>query len=191
MKKIKNFKVNLRVREISRVIKKLVNAPDMPVELEEAVQRGCHYCSKLLKVSVIYDAFAKGALAFSYEKDAPAKWVAQSLFFITIGTSLQEEYKKNQEAFGTHTEKIISAVAVDALEQGKNFIQRLISSEAEDENCELSRSVEIPPELYASAAQHVPIDKIGVEILDGKLYPQYSYCGVFYWIPSKKKSSKK
>ena len=179
------------MREISRVIKKLVNVEEMPVELEEAVQRGCHHYSKFLNLSVVYDAFAKGSLNFSYEKDAPSKWVAQSLFFITIGTALEEELKKDREAFGEHTEKIVSAIAIDALEQGKNWTQRLISSEAEDENCELSRSVEIPRELFALAAQNLPTDKIGVTVAEDKLFPQYSASGIFYWIPSKKKSSKK
>ena len=188
MRKIKNFRVNLRVREITRVIKKLINAPELPVEIEEAVQRGCHFYSKFIVPCVVYDAFAKDALPFVYEKDAPAKWAAQSIFFLTIGRQLQEEFKKNEEAFGEHTGKIVSAVAVDALEQSKNFIQRLIAGEAEEENCELSRSVELPADLYAEAAKLLPIDKIGVSIDDGTLEPQYSCCGLFYWMPSKKKS---
>ncbi|MCL2335739.1 MAG: hypothetical protein FWC57_06715, partial [Endomicrobia bacterium] len=88
MRKIKNFKVNLRVREIVRVIKKLTNSAELPVELEEAVQRGCHFYSKFPVPCVVYDTFSKDSLQFSYEKDAPAKWVAQSVFFLTIGDSL-------------------------------------------------------------------------------------------------------
>lgn len=191
MKKIKNFKVNLRVREILRVMKKLTNNQELPVELEEAVQRGCHFYSKFLVPSVVYDTFGKGTLNFVYEKDAPQKWVAQSIFFVTIGQGLTEEYKKNEEVYGEHTGKIVSAIAVDALEQAKNFLQRLVSNEAEGENCDISRSVDIPADLYAEAANVVPTDKIDITIQDGELNPQYSACGLFYWIPSKKKSSKK
>jgi hypothetical protein len=190
MRKIKNFKVNLRVREIVRVIKKLTNAGELAPELEEAVQRGCHSYSKFLVPSTVYDTFAKGSLPFLYEKDAPQKWVAQSVFFLTIGGRLFEEFKKNESAYGVHTSKIVPAIAVDALEQSKNFLQRLLSGEAGDENCELSRPAELPKDYYAQAAQILPIDKISMTLQDDVLIPQYSACGLFYWTPSKKKSKK-
>ncbi|MDR2192019.1 MAG: hypothetical protein LBO62_03990, partial [Endomicrobium sp.] len=186
MRKIKNFKVNLRVREIARVIKKLTNASELAPELEESVQRSCHFYSKFLVPSVVYDTFAKGALDFMYEKDAPQKWVAQSVFFLTIGAKLSEEFAKNETAYGEHTPKIVSAIAVDALEQSKNFLQRLLSAEAEDENCELSRSFELPKDYYERAARSLPIDKINLTLQDETLIPQYSACGLFYWSPSKK-----
>ncbi|MCL2390838.1 MAG: hypothetical protein FWD54_00465 [Endomicrobia bacterium] len=187
MRKIKNFKINLRVREISRVIKKLVNASEMSAELEEAVQRGCHFYSKFLSLSLVYETFAKDSLNFVYDKDVPSKWVAKSVYFLTIGSKLPEEFKKNENAFGEHTCKIVSAIAVDALEQGKNFLKRLIEGEAEDENCEVSRSVEIPSELYEEVIKIVPADKIDIVVNDGKFSPQYSVCGLFYWIPTKSK----
>lgn len=192
MKKIKNFKINLRVREITRVIKKLTNTVELPVEVEESIQRACHRFSKFLSLSVVYETFAKGAMSFLYEKDAPEKWIAQSLYFLTIGTKLQEEYQKNEKLYGEYTEKIVSAIAVDALEQGKNFIYRLISNEASCENCELSRNVDLPQNLCHEASKNIPAEKIDIAISeDGKFTPQYSVCGLFYWVPSKKKSSKK
>ncbi|MCL2144731.1 MAG: hypothetical protein FWH43_04480 [Endomicrobia bacterium] len=191
MKKIRNFKVNLRVREIARVIKKLINTAELPVETEESVQRACHCYSKFIMPSVIYDTFSKENMPFIYEKDAPSKWVAQSVFFVTIGVKLEEEYQKNEKAFGEHSKTIVSAIAVDALEQAKNFTQRLLSGEAEGENCDVSRGVDLPPDLYEEAAKIIPIDKIETSIHEGKLVPKYSNCGLFYWIPSGKKKSKK
>ncbi|MDR1940732.1 MAG: hypothetical protein LBQ47_00180 [Endomicrobium sp.] len=190
MKKIKKFKVNLRVREIMRVIKKLTNSAELTPEIEEAVQRGCHFYSKALIPAVVCETFAKGFLPFIYEKDAPAKWVAQSVFFVTIGSELEREYKKNEEAFGQHTSKIVSAVAVDALDQAKNFIARLIAQEAQDESCELSRAADIEPDFYEAAFNAVCAGKIDITLQDGKLIPQYSSCGLFYWTPSKKKNKK-
>lgn len=191
MKKIRNFKVNLRVREIVRVIKKLTNMAELPVETEESVQRACHFYSKFITPSVVYDTFSKDTITFVFEKDAPAKWIAQSVFFVTIGTKLEEEYEKNKDAFGEHNKTIVSAVAVDALEQAKNFIQRLITGEASAENCDISRSVDLPPDLYEEASKIVPIDKIDISICESGLVPQYSNCGIFYWMPAGRKKSKK
>ncbi|MDR3256832.1 MAG: hypothetical protein LBT18_04240 [Endomicrobium sp.] len=190
MRKIKNFKVNLRIKEILRVIKKLTNTVELSVELEEAVQRCCCFYSQFLAPSVIYETFSKETLPFVYEKDVPTEWLAGSVFFITIGNTHYKEYKKNEEAFGEYTGKIVSAIAVDALEQSKNFIQRLISNEAQEESCEISRSIDIPQHLYELAAKTIAVDKIGIRIESENLTPLYSTCGLFYWIPSKKKSKR-
>jgi hypothetical protein len=190
MRKIKNFRINLRIKEILRIIKRLVNAVELSVEFEEAVRRCCRFYSIFLVPSAVYETFSKEKLPFVCEKDAPLKWIAESVFFVTIGGDLYEEYEKDERTFGKHTGKIISAVGVDALEQSKNFIQGLISNEAQGENYEISRSVDIPPHLYEMAAGCIPADKIGISAEDGKLNPRYSECGLFYWVPSKKKAKK-
>ncbi|MDR1434302.1 hypothetical protein [Candidatus Endomicrobiellum devescovinae] len=190
MRKIKNFKVTLRVKDISRVIRKLINAVDVSAELEETIQRSSRFYVKFLSPSVVYDTFSKESLPFVYEKDIPPKWIAESIFFVTIGSALEEECKKNENAFGEHTSKIVSAIAVDALEQSKNFVQRIISNETQDENCEVTRAVDIGSEYYEEVCKVIPVDKIGVSTEVGTIYPKYSSAGLFYWIPSKKKTKK-
>jgi hypothetical protein len=186
MRKIKNFKVNLRVKNISRVVKKLINADDMSIEIEEAIQRSCRFYVKFLSPAVVYDTFSKESPPFVYEKDVPAKWVAESIFFVTIGNTIEEEYKKNETIFGEHTSKIVSAIAVDALEQSKKFVQRLIVNEAQDEKCDIARVVDIPNEIYEEVSKVVKSEKIGVSIQSGNISPKYSSGGLFYWVPSKK-----
>jgi hypothetical protein len=190
MRKIKNFRINLRIKEILRTIKKLVNAVELSVEFEEEIRRCCRFCSRFLVPSAVYETFSKETLPFVCEKDVPLKWIAESAFFVTIGEDLYEEYKKAERTFGEYTGKVISAVGVDALEQSKNFIQRLISNEAHGESCEISRSIDIPLHLYETAAGCISADKIGISAEDGKLNPRYSECGLFYWVPSRKKSKK-
>jgi activator of 2-hydroxyglutaryl-CoA dehydratase len=190
MRKIKNFKVNLRMKDISRVIRKLINAVDVSAELEETIQLSSRFYVKFLSPSVVYDTFSKESLPFVYEKDIPPKWIAESIFFVTIGSALEEEYKKKENAFGEHTSKIVSAIAVDALEQSKNFVQRIISNEAQDENCEVTIAVDIGSEYYEEVSKVIPVDKIGVSTEVGTIYPKYSSAGLFYWIPSKKKTKK-
>jgi hypothetical protein len=190
MRKIKNFKVNLRVRDISQVVRKLVNADDMSIEIEEAIQRSCRFYVKFLSPAVVYDTFSKESLLFVYEKDIPAKWVAESIFFVTIGNSIEKEYKKNENAFGEHTSKIVSAIAVDALEQSKNFVQRLIVNEAQGEKCGITRAVDIPNELCEEVSKVVRSEKIGVSVQSDNISPKYSSAGLFYWVPSKKKTKK-
>ncbi|MDR3274776.1 MAG: hypothetical protein LBS81_02110 [Endomicrobium sp.] len=190
MRKIKNFKVNLRLREILRSVKKLINTVGLPVNFEEEVQRCCFFYSKFLVPSVIYEIFSKETLHFKHDEDVPSKWIAASIFFLTIGNNLYEEYSKNTKTFGEYTGQIVSAVVADALQQAKNFVQRLISNEAEKENCEILRIVNVPQDLYSVIGEDIPINKINISIEAGELMPRYSLCGLFYWIPSKKKIKK-
>jgi hypothetical protein len=189
MRKIKNFKINLRLKAISRVVKKLINTAELPEELEATIRRCCLFYAKFLVASVVYETFSKKALPFAYDKDIPPKWVAESVFFVTICDGLYDEYKKDENAFGQHTGKIVSAIAVDALDQSKNFAQRLISNEAQEENCEISRVVDVPSNLYAKFSQIVPTHKIDIIIESGDIVPKYLACGLFYWIPSNKKKN--
>jgi hypothetical protein len=190
MRKIKNFKVNLRVKEILRVTKKLNNISEVSLELEEIVKRSCCVYSKFLYPSVVYDTFSKESFTLLEENAILSKYVACSVFFITIGNNLEEEYKLNTAAFGEYTTTIVSAIAVGALEQARNFVQRLIVNEAKDESYEISRAEEFDNAMYGELAKIVPIEKINVNIVSGELKPKYSSCGLFYWIPSKKKTKK-
>jgi hypothetical protein len=190
MRKIKNFKINLRLKDISRMVRKFINTVDVSVELEETIQRCSRFYVKFLSPSVVYDTFSKELLPFVYEKNVPPKLVAESIFFVTIGSFFDEEYKKNENAFGKHTNKIVSAIAVDALEQSKNFVQRIISNEAQGENCEVTRVVDIESEYYEEICKVIPADKIGISAEVNIIYPKYSSAGLFYWSPSKKKTKK-
>ena len=188
MRKIKNFKISIRTREISRIVRKLLNMEDLPIEVEETVQKSCFICEKIIRPAVVYDTFSKENLLFSFEKDAPEKWIAISPYILTIGTVLQDEYNKNKSLFGEYAVQIMSAIAADALDQAKNFVQKLLREEAAEENCELSRSVDLPEQYNEEVIKYLPIEKINLSLSEeGKFIPANSTAGVYYWIPLKKR----
>lgn len=191
MRKIKNFKINIRTREISRIIRKLLNVEELPIEVEEAVQKSCFVCEKVIKPAVVYDTFSKEAMVFPIEIDSPEKWIAVSPYILTIGNVLQEQYNKNKELFGEYGVQIISAISADALDQSRNFVQKLLASEATDENCELSRSIELPKQYNSEIIKFLPADKINLSLSDdGSFVPTNSMAGLYYWIPLKKRGRK-
>ena len=191
MRKIKNFKINIRTREISRIIRKLLNVEDLPIEVEESVQKACFICEKVIKPAVVYDTFSKETMIFPIEIEAPEKWIAVSAYVLTIGTVLEQEYNKNKELFGEYGVQIISAISADALEQSRLFIQKLLSSEASDENCELSRNIELPKQYNKEIIKFLPIDKINLSLTEEECFvPVNSIAGIYYWIPLKKRNRK-
>ena len=191
MRKIKNFKISIRTREISRIIRKLLNVEDLPIEVEEAVQKSCFVCEKIIKPAVVYDTFSKEAMTFSIEVEAPEKWIAVSPYVLTIGNVLEEEYNKNKDLFGEYGVQIMSAISSDALDQSRNFVQKLLASEASDENCELSRSIELPKQYNQDIIKYLPVEKINLSLNEeGNFVPANSMTGLYYWVPLKKKSRK-
>ena len=191
MRKIKNFKISIRTREISRIIRKLLNMEELTIEIEEAVQKSCFVCEKIIKPAVVYDTFSKEAMTFSLEIEPPEKWIAVSPYILTIGNVLQEEYNKNKSLFGEYGVQIVSAISADALEQSRNFVQKLLASEASDENCELSRNIDLPKQYNSEIIEYLPVDKINLSLTDdGNFIPESSMAGLYYWIPLKKRGRK-
>ncbi|MDR1784295.1 MAG: hypothetical protein LBQ99_00910 [Endomicrobium sp.] len=189
MRKIKNFRVNLHVKEVSHLVKRLANTAELLEEIEKSVRRYCCFYYEFISPSLIYETFSREFLSlFVYKEGVPSKWIAGSIFFVTLGDNLYKEYEKNEETFGEYTGKIIiSALAINALKQSRNFTQKLVLAEAREENCELSEDVGVYKNLYKIATKDIPIKKIGVSVESEELSPKYSSCGLFYWIPSKKR----
>ncbi|MDR3071148.1 MAG: hypothetical protein LBU29_00900 [Endomicrobium sp.] len=184
MRKIKNFKINLRVKKISQTVRRLLDSVDVSVEFEETVRRCCGFYFKFLSPSVVYGTFSKGILPSSAcKKEVPSRWVAESVFFVTIGNGLSQEHKKSENVFGEYTDEIVSVIAADALDQSRNFTQRLIAAEAQCESCKITKIVDIPVDLYDKFSKFVAIDKIDISVKCGGINPKYSTCGLFYWVP--------
>ncbi|MDR2771989.1 MAG: hypothetical protein LBB93_00805 [Elusimicrobiota bacterium] len=190
MRKVRNFNINLRTKEILRSIKRLNAETEIDAAVEIEVQRACRYYLSFISPSVIYDVLKKDLSDFAYEKDAPAKWIARSVFFVSIGDQLQKEGEENPSLFSRCGENLLSTIAVDALDQSKSFVCRLIAKEAELEDCSITRAIEIPAEFYPPIIEKIPIDKIEMAFENGVLFPKYSFCAMVYWMPNKKKSNK-
>ena len=192
MRKIKNFKISIKTREVSRIVKKLLNVEDLDIEVEEAIQKSCFICEKIIKPAVVYDTFSKESMFFNVDIEKPEKWIAVSLYVLTIGNVLQEQYEKNKSLFGNYAVQIISAISADALEQSKNFVQKILNSEiTKEDNCELSRSIEIPQQYNQEIIKYLPIEKINISLSEeNKFIPINTSAGLYYWIPLKKRNRK-
>ena len=187
MYKIKNFKINLRNRDIVRSVKKLANMPEMTVDVEESVQKACFHFAKFLKPATLYKTFSKDTESLELSTEAPKRHVAQTYYIVTIGDGLEEEFNTNKEAYGEYTQMIVSAIAADAADLAKNFVARLLTKEASEEKCEVSRPEELPKEKYESVCGLLESAKIGVEVVEEAFKPRYTAAGVFYWTPLKKR----
>ena len=190
MKKIKKFKINLRPREILRLLKATTQISEITPELEEAVKRESARLSRIISPAAVYDTNTWEKIPIELAPPAIDKWVAASTCLITIGTAVEAEINEARQRGEGILAQMLHAIAVEALEQTGNFVKRLIGEEAKEEGCELSKEqlINTPP-AWEKFIQIIPGDKIGVQLLDKETFqPMYSSAGVIYWIPLKKRS---
>jgi hypothetical protein len=189
MKKIKKFKINLRVREVTRLFKATAENPEITPQLEEAIQRETQNIQKAISPAAIYETYFKEKFPAEVNIAQPDNWVAASLYLVTLGGGI-EEIRNSAAGRGENLlGQIMHAIGLEALEQSANFIQKLIEDEAKEEGCELSDRKRVnTPEFYKSLFKSLPGDKIEVTIQENNtLRPLYSSGGVIYWLPLKKK----
>lgn len=190
MRKIKKFKINLRQREIARLLKATTKTEITP-QLEEAIQRESVHLLPFISPAAIYETEPKEKVIADLSAAAPDRWVAASYYTVTIGNEIEEELRQAQARNEKMRAQILHAVALEALEQTDNFIQRLMTDEAKDESCELSRPQQVQTAVWQSFAGVLPADKIGVSRDEnGHFTPLYADAGIVFWTPVKKKGAK-
>lgn len=178
------------------MLRKLLNVEELSIDIEEAVQKACFFYNQSIVPAVVYDTFSKESMVCSFaDIETPEKWIAISPYVVTIGNKLQEEFNSNQEKFGEYTMQIVSAISADTLSQAKNFVQKILADDAQDDYCELSRSIEVDSALYSEICKVLPIEKINVSLINleenkFKFEPSNTITGLYYWIPKKKRGKR-
>ncbi|MFC1501688.1 hypothetical protein ACFL58_04510 [Elusimicrobiota bacterium] len=193
MKKIKNYKINLRRKEILRVLKKTTQVTDITPEIEERVQTESLRLQDYVMPSAIYDTKPKDKIPDEFIKDKEnANYIAATMYFVTIGDKIEQEIKAIHERGDNILEQIIHSIALEATEQSINFIQRLVKDEAENQDCEITRGIHInSPDSISKLLSILPGDKININFEENRnLYPLYSSAGTIYWMPLKKQRKK-
>lgn len=185
MKKIKRFKINIRTREVLRLLKNTTKiVPD--ARIEDLVRQESVRVQKCISPAALYETHPADKIPQELIINPPSNWVAASLFIITIGAAMETEIA---EAPDEEKGAVLHAIALEGLEQSCNFVHRLIIEEGKDESCEVTRDMP----LTALAAEEkvfslMPPDKIGVRLTGENMFePRYSLCALSYWSPVKKR----
>ncbi|MHB9155169.1 MAG: hypothetical protein ACYC5N_05670 [Endomicrobiales bacterium] len=192
MKKIKKFKINIRLKEVLRLLKNTTQVPQITPEMEEAVQKESRRLSALITPAALYETHPREKLPSGLGENPPENWVAASLILVTIGADVEREIREAQQKGDKVRGHILHSLALEALEQSGNFVNRLITDEAKEESCELSRrQAPASRPVWDTFFSLVPGDKIGVQLLEsGEFNPIYSTGALAYWSPAKKRGSR-
>ena len=188
MKKIKKFKINLRNREITRLLKKTTKISEINPDIEEKVEAESRRLRRFISPAAIYETVPKDKFPGELKVSEPKNWVAATAYVVTVGDAIEKELKENRAKDNGESEAIAHTIALEGVEQSVNFIERLIREEALGENCEISKEQPLDSKkLLAKLFGIIPGEKIGASLAsDGSLIPQYSSSGIIYWMPVSK-----
>lgn len=178
MRKIKNFKLAWRVKEILRRARKAGLPPAATgLDGEDAVAAFLAGLTPALRPAVVFDSFGAQSEGAAL---APLPGLACSLGLATLGAAFDEAVR----AVAAPPRARLAALAGQAaLDQALQFAGALVAEEAAAEKCELSP---LQPLTDAAAlAQLLELldgSKIGVTFRDGRLAPACSAAFSISWI---------
>jgi hypothetical protein len=189
VKKIKKFKINIRLRDTMRLLKTAARIPEITPEIEDEIHRQSRRMSSIISPAALYDTLPREKFPAELVIEPPENWVAASVYLATIGEAAQNEIMNVQNSGAELTGQVLHSIALESLDQGGNFVRRLIEDEAKGESCELSRQKILSGEAaWQKLLELLPGDKIGVSFIGGDRFsPLYSTGGVIFWSPLKKR----
>lgn len=216
MTKIKKFKIEILPKRIFKILKSknLLTAQDfeeeelvnvfgitdiklIKKEKREEISKAINFAQDLIVPCVLYRTLnkEKGEKLFSGIDDLVSrtkKWLAVSLWAVTIGKQLEEGIKKKEESGDLFLSQILDIIGEEALREASNFVNRLVVSEAKKQDCELVFSFdhyckEWNGGISKKVSQILNTEKIGITFNENhQLLPQKSILSIVGWVSTHK-----
>lgn len=187
MRKIKGFKLNLKIKEIQRRAKKA------KIDLVEA---GCAQDAELTallttftgrtKPSVVFESFT----AETHSALAPVPGLAYSLAITTLGAEV-DDYVQQVAIEKPARGPLLKIIGETALDDAARFVLNLVEDEAREERCELSPIQSLTdPAALRTIAEKLEAHKINVEADDNGFKPAHSSAFSISWLSRAKTKSR-
>lgn len=187
MRKIRGFKLKLRIKEIQRRAKKAkLDLTAAGLTADVALEAWLGKVSAAAAPAVLYDSFpAEEAIGL-----APMPGLACSLAIATLGPDL-DAFAEKLSAERPAEAPLFDLAAAAALEEAARFVLQLVETEAAQERCSLSpiHSLEGREPLEAILAK-LEGHKIGVALGEAGLRPKRSTAFSVSWLAARKSRGK-
>jgi hypothetical protein len=192
MTKIKNFRIQLRGREVARLLKNRIGMPLDPAQ-EASIEPALGEARKLVRPASLYSTLTRQTAVNAVPFELPKKAVALSAICATIGSGLAELREKAEAAQDTARTDLLSIIEHEALQQATTFALRLVSDQAKKEDCELTDAQDCQePETRQKLATLLSLDRIDLSLSEtDAALPAYSRLIYVVWMPAGKSASKK
>jgi len=206
MTKIKNFRIALRAREISRWLKRergLETTPDLEIAIDHLIKEGKTWIEPAAVYSTLTRQIAEKTTTIAF----PERSIAVSVIAVSIGPGLVQKRLEAESDAGRQA--LLAALEQEALSQSVSFAVRLIQEQAKEEDCELSALAVTPAEAgvqnadvldsgfrrndgLSALASLVGVQRIGINLdSSGSELPSHARVSWLFWTPIGKGASKR
>jgi hypothetical protein len=193
MTKIKNFRIQLRVREVARLLKARQNGLPLDPEQESSLEPALVEARRLLAPASLYATMTRQTAVNAVPFELPKKCVALSAVCATIGSDLMELRKLAEAENKSARATLLSCIEQEALQQAMTFALRLVSDQAKKEDCVLNDPQDCQEmETRQKLATLLTLDRIGLSLTEpDAALPVYARLVYVVWMPLAKSSSTK
>ena len=193
MTKIKNFRIQLRNREVARLLKARLGGVPLDPTQESSLEPALAECRPLVHPAALYATLTRQTTVHAVPFELPKKAVAFSTICITIGATVGERLAQAQGAQNTARACLLECIEQEALQQAMAFALRLVQDQAKKEDCELTETQECQePESRRKIATLLDLQRIGLTLTEPEAsLPAHARLVYVVWMPVGKSSARK
>lgn len=187
MRKIRGFKLNLRLKELQRRAKKAkIDLVALQLGAEPALQAWIDPIVAASRPAVLYDSFPAESAAGL----APMPGLAFSLALATLGPDM-DAYTERLATERPETLPLLDVACAVALDEAVRFVLSLLEEEAAGERCTLSPHQFLDGrEALEAALAKLEGHKIGVALSESGLRPARSTAFSVSWLAKARSRAK-
>jgi len=163
MTKIKNFRIQLRTREVIRTLKTCLD-PWTP-EHEAIVSQKIEQFFPSIQTAALYTTLTRSTAEKATSLPLSEKAIAVSVVIVGIGPLLDDLKKQLDTQENNLDSHWISAIQSESLHQSMSFAMRLLTDQAKEEECMLGTPIDIHEALLVpTLSTLLGIERIGLQL---------------------------
>lgn len=191
--KIKKFRIRPRIPTVKRILKTLLDAKQLPKEIEESLPEvASEFVNQLVPVA-FYETWTRDEMPepfkFFLDEAGLGKAVSVTAMVATVGTLPEvklSELLMNGETTRSH---VISALSEESADLSLNFLTKLLAEDARQDDCDVGDPIMITEESFLSEVL-LTLEAEEEDIhLDpaSHLTPRFTRVALAAWVPVTKK----
>ncbi len=191
--KIKKFRVRPRLSSVARILKLIMSVKQLPADIEESLPSESQTFFSHVVPLGFYQTWMRDRMPATFEEPLRAagaeKAVAVSALVATIGTGAEEHLSTLLMNGETARSQVVTALAEESADQAFNFLLRLLSDDAANDDCDVLEPVAVTQGpllseilgLLEASGQGVTVDPAS------HLSPRFTRVALAAWLPVAKK----
>jgi hypothetical protein len=194
IRKLKKYKLSVRPFGVLRHFKKQVPLEPGQEPADSDLEAAIAKVQPHILPCAVYASYSRSQTPealLPLWSAAPEKSLSVSLIASTLGKEIEAEIERVSRQAQANDPALWNSIARESLEQSFHFVEKLLSEEAGEENCELSPAIPAHPDILEPALAALEAHKAEISLNDsGQISPFFTGLRFCFWTPVKGKNRK-